>query len=311
MRALLDALRGARVAVYGDFALDAYWELDAGEEESSLETGLPVGCVVGERLSPGGAGNVAANLAALGVAAVRAVGPVGSDPWGRVLRAGLSARGVDVAGLAPPRAEWRTPVYAKPVCAGRERSRFDFGTRQTLGTRELDALFDALAAVAGDCDAVVVNQQLDPGACPAAMAQRLSELAEVRADTVFLVDSRHRCDAFRAMAVKASDVESAAARSEALGRPVFATRGAEGMLVAAGGSVTEVPAFPVDGPVDPVGAGDTTVAALAAALGVGADPVDAARLAAVAAAVTVGKHEETGTATRDEVLAALERVAPA
>ena len=75
----LARIRKVRAAVFGDFCLDAYWLLEPGERELSVETGLPVRRVQRQRYSLGGAGNVVANLAALGVAEVHAVGLVGRD----------------------------------------------------------------------------------------------------------------------------------------------------------------------------------------------------------------------------------------
>ena len=90
--------------------------------------------------------------------------------------------------------------------------------------------------------------------------------------------------------------------AERAGRPVCITLGGEGVLVWADGP-TIVPAAPVRPPLDPVGAGDTFVAALATGLACGASPVEAAALANLAAAVIVEKVGETGTATPDEILA--------
>ena len=64
---LLKAIRGTTVTVFGDFCVDAYWSLDETETELSVETGLPIRRVVAQRYSLGGAGNVVANLADLGV----------------------------------------------------------------------------------------------------------------------------------------------------------------------------------------------------------------------------------------------------
>ena len=55
------------------------------------------------------------------------------------------------------------------------------------------------------------------------------------------------------------------------------------------------------GPIDPVGAGDTVVATVAAVLGGGGDSRSAAELANLAAAVTVTKLRTTGTATPAEI----------
>ena len=63
--------------------------------------------------------------------------------------------------------------------------------------------------------------------------------------------------------------------------------------------------MPVEGEIDPVGAGDEVMAALVAALGAGADPVEAAELAVLCAAITVRKLGTTGEAYPDELLALL------
>ena len=64
LEAVLDSFPDLRVAVIGDFALDAYWHLDSDRTELSLETGRPVQHVRRQRYALGGAGNVAAMVAA-------------------------------------------------------------------------------------------------------------------------------------------------------------------------------------------------------------------------------------------------------
>lgn len=64
----------------------------------------------------------------------------------------------------------------------------------------------------------------------------------------------------------------------------------------------------MEGPIDPVGAGDAAMAALLAGLCAGADPVEAAELAALCAAITVRKLGTTGEAYPDELLALLREV---
>ncbi|MDP6988328.1 MAG: PfkB family carbohydrate kinase [Planctomycetota bacterium] len=315
---LLAAIAKLRVAVYGDFALDVYWDL-AEDGEHSLETGLAVRLVARERCSPGGAGNVAANLAALGAAEVRAVGPVGDDAFGRRLREDLAGRGVNVGGLEPPHPSWRTPAYAKPMANGRETQRFDFGTRQGLEEEHLDILAARLAEATDGCDAVALNQQIEPGALPPPMARRLAELAAGRSGTRFLVDTRRDMSELAALprqrnaaslgtGLDAAGIE-ARARQIAGTATLFITLGAGGILVVDGPNTTHVPAVMVEGPIDPVGAGDATAAALAAAGAAGASAVEAARLASLAAAVTVGKLGRTGTASPAEVLELAERTA--
>ena len=112
---LLESMHRAKIAVAGDFCLDSYWQLDEGPEEESIETGLPVHRVTSQRYSPGGAGNVVANLVALGVGQVRAIGVYGGDPFGRVLVKVLRDLGADTSGMLDLGPEWQTLVDRKSV----------------------------------------------------------------------------------------------------------------------------------------------------------------------------------------------------
>src|SRR6185437_16494578 len=110
---LLRQMRSRAVTVFGDFCIDAYWTLQAEAAELSLETGLEVRRVRSQRYSLGGAGSVLANLAALQVGTLRAIGMVGTDVFGEKLRSILEDCGVETAGLLAD-AAWETMVYAKP-----------------------------------------------------------------------------------------------------------------------------------------------------------------------------------------------------
>ena len=91
------------------------------------------------------------------------------------------------------------------------------------------------------------------------------------------------------------------------GKTVFLTLSEQGLLVVEpGGAAAHVPAVRVDGPVDPTGAGDSTTAGIVPALALGASAVEAARLGALVAGVTVRQLGATGTATPAQVLAAFD-----
>ena len=82
----LGKLGKGRIGVIGDFCLDVYWHADMTKSELSRETPhfpLPV---VRERMSPGGAGNVAMNLLALAPKAVHVIGVFGEDWRGHALQ---------------------------------------------------------------------------------------------------------------------------------------------------------------------------------------------------------------------------------
>ena len=61
---LQDVSRG-KIAVLGDFCLDAYWFIDEAKSEVSIETGQYTRPVKKQHYSLGGAGNVTANLIAM------------------------------------------------------------------------------------------------------------------------------------------------------------------------------------------------------------------------------------------------------
>src|ERR1700719_2190448 len=90
------ALRGRRIGVVGDFMLDRYvW---GSATRLSPEAPVPVVDFMNESQVLGGAGNVSANLAALG-ATVFPFGVVGDDEAGRAIRSCLDAAGMATKGI--------------------------------------------------------------------------------------------------------------------------------------------------------------------------------------------------------------------
>jgi sugar/nucleoside kinase (ribokinase family) len=93
--------------------------------------------------------------------------------------------------------------------------------------------------------------------------------------------------------------------ARAAGRPVFCTRGEQGILLAEPGerevTLREVRGYPVTGPIDPVGAGDSTSAGIVCALAAGANLEQAAAFGNLVASITVQQIGTTGTATPGQV----------
>jgi len=118
---LVEALAGAKVAVLGDVMLDRY--VDGTVDRISPEAPIPVLAISGDFAVPGGAGNVARNLAALG-AGCRLIGLVGRDAEAELL-AGLLAReaGVDCALIAA--ADRPTAVKTRFMAGGHQLLRTD------------------------------------------------------------------------------------------------------------------------------------------------------------------------------------------
>ncbi len=325
---ILQRMRTVDVGVFGDFALDAYWHIDPAHHELSVETGLPVQQVVQQRYSLGGAANVVANLHDLGVASVQAIGMVGRDLFGHELSRQLHAMGTQLEGMISAQDDWQTLVFAKPMLGREEQPRLDFGTGNVLQAGTIDTLATQLDHTASQCGALILNQQVNGVLTHPALLKCVNEVIATHNDTHFVVDSRDCADAYRHAilklnvqeAVRMSGEESnsdmvlrdaeverlGATLCQMTGRPVIITRGERGLLIVEGHNSHHIPGIQAPGLVDPVGAGDTTIAALAAGLAAGCSMVEAAELANLAASVTVQKLHITGTASPQEILAAAE-----
>lgn len=317
---ILGALPRCRIGVVGDLFLDQYLDLDSALTEPSLETGLEAYQVVGVRNQPGAAGTILNNLAALGVGRISILSAIGADAGGFVLRQELGLRGIDVTHLFESPAR-HTPTYCKPLLDGRELNRLDLKNR-TPTPPELEArLLAALPKLWAEAQALLVLDQVseaDCGVVTSGMREALADLGAREPRKLLLADSRERLPLFRNCWLKANERETVAtaagmaadAGSAAVqlcrrtGRPVFCTRGAQGILVAdPGGSpvLKEVPAFPVAGPIDIVGAGDSVSAGIACAYVAGAGLGEAAAFGNLVASVTIQQLGTTGTATPDQL----------
>ncbi len=321
---ILNLISCLSVGVVGDFCVDAYWEIDTGAEELSLETGKPTIAVKGQRHNLGGAGNVVTNLAALGVRRTFALGVTTDDVYGREMMRQMRSLKIHIGGFVGQDKGWQTPVYAKPYRGSVEQNRIDFGRFNKLSRTSEKKLIATLRDEVSKVDAVIVNQQLPKSIFTRAVIRALNDLAKTNPEKIFLVDSRHRISDFRSMICKLNAIEAAALfgknvrHNELIGvtqlrryaehlfkqfrKPVFITRGRLGILLFDGNGALEIPALKVAGAIDAVGAGDTVVATLAAAFAAGATPVQAGKLAMIAAAITVRKLRQTGTASPKEIL---------
>lgn len=323
---ILEGISRARIGLIGDLCLDMYMDVDMRLSELSREVPNYTLPVVGERVSPGGAGNVAANVAALKPKALRVLGVLGQDWRGGLLKEALRARGVPTDGLiVSPRAT--TNAYIKPVRRGYsdllyESPRLDYENREALSAGDEAALMEALERAAQEVDVLCVCDQLKNGCVTGRIRRRVCELA--RDGLRVIVDSRDRIGEYRDVIVKPNEMEAmralnlngavtpermaqaALALSERSGRPALITLGENGCLAAEDGRVAHIPARRVSGPTDICGAGDSFLAALACALGGGADIRAAAALGNLGASVTIAKLGETGTASRAELMRAFE-----
>ncbi len=319
---ILTSIPKARVSVFGDFALDAYWDI-LEDGELSVETLRPIRKVREQRYSLGGASNVIANVKSLGAGKVRAVGLLGKDQFGWLMRKMLEDIGVDTAGMLDCQDDWQTNVYGKPHMEDIEQQRIDFGAFNELAGPTVDALADALEQAVADSDVVILNQQVPKGVTTSAMIERINDIIKKYPACRFIVDSRDRPDEFGGCMLKFNAHEALAMLGEVrsldqdvpvsetpdlarrvfekTGKPVFVTRGGNGIVVADEQGTHEVHGIQILEQTDTVGAGDTVIATLATAMAAGADNTQAAQLANMAASITCRKLRQCGTASPAEL----------
>lgn len=331
LRSILGSFGSLHLGVVGDFFLDAYFDCDPRLDEKSLETGKTCYQVVRTRRQAGAAGTVAANLTALGIGAVDAVGFCGDDGEGYELRRAMSDLGLGLEGFlcCPDR---YTPTYGKPCYVDGTRTgkpvvteleRVDIKNRRPTPVglqQELMAFVDSrLSSWDG---IILVDQVQEPncGVLTSRVRRFLTRLGREHPGKAILVDSRERIGQYRHVMIKPNQLEAARvlgrtgsrvsrrasvqharALARAAGRAVFLTLGQRGMLVADGDRVDHVPAFPVPPPIDPVGAGDSTSAAIVASLSAGASLLQAATVASLVASITVQQLGTTGTARPGQI----------
>ncbi len=316
------------VAIVGDFCLDRYLEIDPTREEISLETGLPVHNVINVRSQPGGAGTIVNNVAALGVKEVFPGGFAGHDGEGMELWNALEARpGVKMQYFIRT-LERRTFTYCKPLMIkpGKppvELNRLDFKNWSPTPALVQGLVLRHIREIAELADAIIVLEQVDhpeTGVITQKVLQALKELIEQDPNLVVLADSRRSLRGYPPFMFKMNAAELSALTGangdltmeqirEAAGalaqnnrRSVFVTLADKGILGStASGRVEHVPALPLRGPIDIVGAGDAVSANLAVAIAAGANLAEALELANAAASVVIHKLGTTGTASVREL----------
>ena len=298
-----------RIAVVGDFCLDRYLEIDPTRRETSLETGLPVHNVVATRAQPGGAGTILNNLVALGIGTIWPVGFCGDDGEGYELRRALAGLPLNHFLQTDQR---RTFTYCKPLLAGKELNRLDTKNWTSTPPAVQNAIIKSVLALAPKVDAMIVLDQVDvpeTGVVTKRLLAAIRRLAGTKPEHFFIADSRRGVRGWPPIALKMNAAElaatgcgSAAELARRNGRPVFVTMAEHGMTGAfPDGTVEHVPALPVRGPIDIVGAGDAVTANLAASLAAGATLREVLELASAGASVVIHKLGTTGTASVPEL----------
>jgi D-beta-D-heptose 7-phosphate kinase/D-beta-D-heptose 1-phosphate adenosyltransferase len=314
----LSVFSDCRIWVVGDLMLDEYvW---GGVERVSPEAPVPVLAVDREDHTLGGAGNVAANLAALG-ARVTVAGVAGDDRHGILLRQRFQILGIDADAVV---VEAGRPTTRKTrIIAGRQQVlRIDRETPRPVRTGTVAAILAKLEAGMPSAGAVLISdygkglltRELLAGIIAAARRRGKPVLVDPKGEDYSryagaTLITPNRKEAAQAAGIAITDAESlkraAGIVQERAGVDrLVVTCGPDGMVLFEKGKEPQTIRSEARQVFDVSGAGDTVIAVLGLALAAGADWVEAAGMANAAAVIVVGKVG-TATVSRMELALAL------
>jgi len=292
-----EAFRRSRVLLIGDVMLDRYWS--GGTDRISPEAPVPVVGLKEFRDLPGGAANVALNVASLGTRCTL-VGLTGDDDAGARLRTALDSTTIESRLVTTS----SSPTITKLRVLSRNQHLMRLDIEDGFADSDHDALVQAYREALAECDLVVLSDYAK-GTLGPVTADLIAAARE--AGRPVLVDPKgadfrryrgadlitpNRGEFERVVGPCADDAALEARARDLIGEldlgGVLVTRSEEGMsLVPRDGDAVHLPAHRRE-VYDVTGAGDTVIGVMAAALAAGFPAADALVLANHAAAIVVG-----------------------
>lgn len=296
-----------KIAVFGDVLLDRY---DYCENRENPESSAPCHCVRKTTFLPGGAGNVAANLAKLG-ADVILFGLIGKDEPGQQLLKEISR--LDITSKLLTDEKIKTIVKQRILSAhdGRYHGRLDFGDdhpeiaqRISLDQEITRAI---LPQIANGFDACVISDYEKGFVTPALVAQIKSLGVPVYVDPKNEISQFYGVELIKpnrkeisSMSRTAGDKQKAEDVASRLNTNVLLTLGEQGMyFVGKNGESFHLPAHKTE-VVDVTGCGDTAIATLVFYRTLGKSMKEAVELANKAAGLNV-QHVGCYSVSREEI----------
>ncbi|HEU4928160.1 MAG TPA: PfkB family carbohydrate kinase [Vicinamibacterales bacterium] len=323
---IVDEFAGVRVAILGDLLVDEF--IYGRISRVSREAPVLILEYDSTDIVPGGAGNAANNVAALGGSAT-AIGVAGEDQAGRRLLEAMREQ-IDVRSIVTHRSlttPTKTRILAGGVHSAKQQVvRVDRTAGAPVPEQVRTALGRRLSAALARSDALLVSDYGSGLVTPALVrtAQRTLRGPGSHQPPV-LVDSRYSLLKYRRMTMctpNESEVEALLGVRigedsrvlERAGRTLLARTGAAGVLITRGSrgmalfepnrATLHIPIFGSDQIADVTGAGDTVIATMTLALAAGGTADEAARLANYAGGLVVMKRG-TATVTADELKQAI------
>jgi D-beta-D-heptose 7-phosphate kinase/D-beta-D-heptose 1-phosphate adenosyltransferase len=290
-----------RIAIFGDAMLDRY--LFGAPKKISDEAPIPVIQVTSEELRPGGAANVAANIASLGGEPIF-VGLVGEDSGGYCLKNALEARDVSNNWLLTD-SRHTTTVKTRLVSGVSQVARYDRENNSRQELLQQTDWHEIVSCALVDVHAVVISDY-DKGFCTLQLCETVVQLAKSHGVPV-IVDPKSNFKKYAgAFAITPNKKEAEAALGETFDtieeaktaartlrkkyrvQNCIITLGPLGLVVATKKQVRHLPTVSRE-VFDVTGAGDTVVAAIAVRLAAGDSLEAACEYANAAAAVQVAQ----------------------
>ncbi len=311
--------KNAKILVVGDLILDKFiW---GNVERISPEAPVPVVVQDRESFMPGGASNVANNLASLEAKEVFMVGVIGSDSEGERLKMELKKRGVNVSGLFLDTAR-PTTLKTRIVAGHQQVVRLDKENTAPISKNTVRHIVDFAKKQIDKCDAVIIEDYGKGVICPDVLSPIIS-LAQEKKKVITVDPKEENFQYYRGVTAITPNLKEAFAASgwkakddneitkmglEILKRlnltALLITMGEKGMrLFERKGAIHHIDTVAQE-VFDVSGAGDTVIAVFTLSLACGADFLSAAKIANICAGIVVGKVG-VASVTKKELLTRL------
>jgi rfaE bifunctional protein kinase chain/domain len=317
---IVSGFGGKSVLVVGDLMVDRYQSIEA--RKISREAPVPVGDLQGERLSLGGAGNLANNILALGGKA-RVLGFVGEDPQGEWIRKTLTESGVDVSGIETYKRP--TTLKTRYIVNGFQVLRVDREVRSDIDVEMSDRLLKHAPDFISDSDILAIADY-DKGTVTSYFIDQLVAEAKKTGKRIIAQPKvKHYLDFRGVDYVKSNEREASIATgisvlnetglrniatnlNTRLGcRAIILTRSERGITVFEQNNMTTIPPMlPSSEFSRPVGVRDAMTSVFALSIAAGANAFEGAALSNLAAAIR-GQKEGTIVVNPKDILQNLDK----
>jgi rfaE bifunctional protein kinase chain/domain len=302
----LEKFKDLNVLIVGDVMLDRYWW--GSVSRISPEAPVPVVNLDNTSLVAGGAANVAANVAGLG-AVPHLVGVIGDDTEGELLNEILTKENIqsNYLTILPKR---RTTTKTRIVAHSQQIVRVDQENKNEINADEEASLWETISRLLTGVQVIIISDY-GKGVITQNISQRLITSAKAN-NQLIIIDPKGKnyqkyqgatmltpnrfeaAEVFQLTDYRQETIEQAGSEmlSEFELESMLITQGEDGMTLFLKGEKTEHLTVTARNVYDVTGAGDTVVACIACAVGIGMDFLAAAKFANIAAGLVV---ERVGT----------------